>query len=57
LTRSNTVLKTYQFGAQLVEDDDGSHIVFSGGDSAFGKFCDALYWWRAQLDELESKLQ
>jgi hypothetical protein len=52
----NNILKTYEFGAQLVEDDDDSDIVFSDGDSAFGKFRDALYWWRTQLEELESKL-
>ena len=52
----NSILKTYEFGAQLVENDDGADIVFSDGDSAFGKFSDALYWWRAQLEELESKL-
>jgi hypothetical protein len=52
----NSILKTYEFGAQLIEDDDGADIVFSDGDSAFGKFRDALYWWRTQLEELESKL-
>ena len=52
----NSILKTYEFGAQLVEDDAAADIVFSDGDSAFGKFRDALYWWRAQLEELESKL-
>lgn len=52
----NNILKSYEFGAQLVEDDDDADIVFSDGDSAFGKFRDALYWWRAQLEELESKL-
>lgn len=52
----NSILKTYKFGAELVEDDDGADVVFSDGDSAFGKFGDALYWWRAQLEKLESKL-
>lgn len=52
----NSILETYEFGAQLVEDDDGADIVFSDGESAFGKSRDALYWWRAQLEELESKL-
>jgi hypothetical protein len=52
----NSILKTYEFGAQLVETGGGADILFSDGDSAFGKFADALYWWRAQLEELECKL-
>ena len=52
----NNLLKTYSFGARLVQGEEGAYIQFENGDDAFQLFCQAVYWWRHQLIELEDVL-
>lgn len=52
----NNLLKTYSFGARLVQDEEGSYVQFGNGEDAFGLFRQAVYWWRHHLIELESAL-
>jgi hypothetical protein len=52
----NNLLKTYTFGARLVEGDEGYHVEFADGNDAFQLFREAVYWWRHQLMTLEDNL-
>lgn len=52
----NSLLKTYQFGANLAQDDNGWFVQFSNGDDAFQLFREAVYWWRHQLRLLEDRI-
>ena len=52
----NNILKTYTFGAQLARYDDGYYVAYRGGEDAFQMFREAVYWWRHQLRQLETRV-
>ena len=52
----NNLLKTYEFGAELLQDEDGYFVEFSDGEDAFQKFREAVYWWRHQLMLIEDQV-
>jgi len=52
----NNLLKTYTFGAELVEDAQGCSVRYSNGEDAMELFREAVYWWRHHLIALEKVL-
>lgn len=52
----NNILKTYTFGAELVQDKRGFYVTYLGGQDAFQLFREAVYWWRYQLITLEDDI-
>jgi hypothetical protein len=55
-TERNNLLKTYTFGATLVNEKGGFCVRYSNGDDALQLYREAVYWWRHQLNELEKYL-
>jgi hypothetical protein len=41
----NNCLKTYSFGARLVQDEGEVCVQYENGDDAFQLFRQAVYWW------------
>jgi hypothetical protein len=52
----NNLLKTYTFGATLLQNSEGYYVAFTDGNDAFQLFRQAVYWWRHQLMTLEVTL-
>jgi len=53
----NNILKEFSFGASLPnKDDDERQLVYTLQDDWDGTqlFREAVYWWRAQLEHLET---
>ncbi|BDW95423.1 hypothetical protein MACH10_11080 [Thalassospira tepidiphila] len=52
----NNLLKTYSWGTSLVKDEHGYFVEYKSGDDAFQLFREAVYWWRYQLEKIESEI-
>lgn len=53
----NNVLKEFSFGASLPPAEDGRLLAYDGSHRDGAQlFREAVYWWRGQLEHLESQL-
>lgn len=53
----NNILKEFSFGAKLPTSEDGRTLAYKNTDlDAFQLYRESVYWWREQLNKIETAL-